>query len=101
MTALLQGAVLVVYTNVYFPCLTGLTEKWEHGIMNTERKEEITKSTDIHTPEKQNLLSEVTVIALVNLGDVLRRINTRLRREGNPIDIDKAIKDHENGDCQN
>lgn len=51
--------------------------------------------------KEQHLLSEETISALVNLGEVLHRIHMRLRREGMAIDIAEKIKDHESGNCQN
>ena len=50
---------------------------------------------------EQYLLSEETVSALSNLGEILRRIHIRLCKEGMVVDLEKAIKDHENGNCEN
>ena len=92
---------LGVSISEYFSCLTCLTQKCKHDNMNKEHKNQNSTSIENTGTKEQFLLSEETVTALVNLGDVLRRINIRARREGHEIDIEKAIRDHENGDCQN
>ena len=47
---------------------------------------------------KEYLLSDETVTALVNLGEVLRRIHNRLIREGKIKVVDEKIIDCETGE---
>ena len=59
------------------------------------------RSPSLGEDQDQYLLSDETISALSNLGEVLRRIHIRLRREGHVIDLAQEIKNHENGNCEN
>ena len=60
-----------------------------------------TRSPSLGDDQDQYLLSDEAISALTNLGEVLRRIHIRLRRDGQVIDMPQEIKKHENGNCEN
>ena len=86
----------------YFPCLTCLTRKWEHGIMKEEQIHQIPIEKNIGCNDENNakvagensntILTPKTIEIFTGFAATLKRIHIRLIMEGYTIKDGKIYK---------